>query len=102
MPKITIILTGLDSVRQYLGPWVTFLISVLTFLAFWPKLKASVIGRLTAENIRLRGIIADMTIEEEIKNVLIVANKKRIEELEQQLIEQHRIQLEQIHSSKSP
>lgn len=98
---VFIVAGALDSIREYLGPWLTFLIAVLTFLAFWPKLKASAIGKLTRENIRLRGIIADMTIEEEIKNVIILDNKKRIEKLEQEAIEQHRIQLAEISRHKN-
>lgn len=102
-------LTGLDTIREFVSPWVGFLISVLALLAFWPKIKASVIGRLTTENIRLRGIIADMTIEEGIKNVIVAAEQKHSKELaaqvltlESELLEIHREQFEQIHHSKNP
>lgn len=95
------LLTGLDAIRDYLNPWVAFIISLLALLAFWPKMKASLIGKLTIENIRLRKLVADMTVEEVIKNVIIANNRTRIEELELKLISIHKEALNEIEHSRS-
>lgn len=99
MVKRLLLLTGLDGIREALNPWVVFILSLLALIAFFPKLKNSIVGRLTRENIRLRGMVADMTLEEEVKNVLILANKKQIEELQAAIVDLHRTQFEQIHHS---
>lgn len=96
-----ILIAGLDNIRDYLNPWVVFVISVLTMLAFWPKIKASVIGKLMAENHRLRGLVADLTLEETIKNVIIANNKTVIAELEQRVIDNRREALHEITRTKS-
>jgi hypothetical protein len=106
MHKANIFLTGLDGWWGYI---TSGLGAVVALFVIWPKVRDSIVGRLTRENLRLRTVVGDMTIEAEIKNVILLANKKQIESLTAEIdglkldfIELRRKQFEQIHDTKNP
>lgn len=106
MYMTNILLTGLSD----WWPYITSAAGLLaTLLALWPKIKNSVVGKLTSENLRLRALVADMTLEAEIKNVILLANKNeigdlsgQIDQLKLELVDIHRKQFERIHDTQSP
>jgi hypothetical protein len=99
----------MSQMNIFLGALVDYwraVVSVMTafvlWLTIWPRVRDSIMGKLLGENRKLKKVLGQMTIEETLKIDIIADLQKQTRELEDELLRQHRRQVDELHQTKDP